>query len=246
MDALTIAAASGLRARMESLDMLANNLANASTPGFKIDREFYSLYVSPDALDPLSYNEYPATLPLIDRPWTDFRPGTIEVTGNPLDLAISGRGFFAVDGPAGPIYTRNGSFRLSPDGVLVTQAGYPVRRVGGGRIQAAGGAPLEVRADGTVYQDGAELGRIEIADFANLPDLRKLPAGYFAAPPGVAPSPAAAQVGQGRLESSNASVADGAVRLVSVLRQFEMLQKAVTLGAEMNRKAVEEVARVGG
>ncbi|MCL6544844.1 MAG: flagellar hook basal-body protein [Bryobacteraceae bacterium] len=246
MDSLTIAAASGLRARMESLDMLANNLANASTPGFKVDREFYSLYVSPDALDPFSFNGYPTTLPLIDRPWTDFRPGTIEMTGNPFHLAISGRGFFAVEGPAGPIYTRNGIFRLSPDGVLVTQAGYPVRRAGGGRIQANGGAPLEVRPDGTVYQGGAELGRIEIADFANLADLRKLPAGYFAAPPGVTPSPAAAQLGQGRLESSNASAAEGAVRLVSVLRQFEMLQKAITLGAEMNRKAVEEVARVGG
>jgi hypothetical protein len=133
--------------------MLANNLANASTPGFKVDREFYSLYVSPDALDPFSYNDYPATLPLIDRPWTDFRPGTIEVTGNPFDLAITGRGFFAVEGPAGPIYTRNGSFRLSPDGVLVTQTGYPVRRVGGGRIQATGGAPLEVRPDGTVSSE---------------------------------------------------------------------------------------------
>lgn len=245
MDALTIAAASGMRARIESLDMLANNLANASTPGYKVDREFYSLYLAPEALDPLAYNRYPTTLPLIDRPWTDFRPGTIETTGNPLDLAIAGRGFFAAEGPNGPLYTRNGSFRLTPDGVLVTQAGYPVRRAGGGRIQTAGPAPLEIRPDGSVLQQGVELGRIELADFANLAELRKLPAGYFQAPPGAAPVAAAGRVEQGRLESSNASAAEGAVRLVSVLRQFEMLQKAITVGAEMNRKAVEEVARVG-
>jgi flagellar basal body rod protein FlgG len=246
MDALTIAAAGGLRARLESLDMLANNLANVSTPGYKVDREFYSLYLAPEALDPSSYNPYPTTLPLIERPWTDFRPGTIETTGNPLDLAISGPGFFVAEGPSGPLYTRNGAFRLTPDGVLVTQAGYPVRRAGGGRIQAAGAAPLEIRADGTVLQQGVELGRIELADFANPAALRKLPAGFFQAAAAAAPRAAAGRLEQGRLESSNANAAEGAVRLVSILRQFEMLQKAITLGTEMNRKAVEEVARVGG
>src|ERR1051326_3728537 len=100
MDALTSAAASGLRARMESLDMLANNLANADTGGYKIDREFYSLYAAPEtaANDPL-------TMPVIERPWTDFSQGTIRPTGNPLDFALAGKGFFRVDGPNGPLYT---------------------------------------------------------------------------------------------------------------------------------------------
>jgi len=96
MDALTAIAASGLRSRMESLDLLANNIANATTGGYKSDREFYSLYSAPEA-------ESLSTMPVIERPWTDFSQGSLRRTGNPLDLALSGKGFFAVTGPAGPL-----------------------------------------------------------------------------------------------------------------------------------------------
>src|ERR1700690_2723679 len=93
MDTLTIAAAGGMRARMESLDMLANNLANTETGGYKTDREFYNLYVSAEAA---GLGDGPAaTLPVIERPWTDFSQGTLRATGSPLDLALSGKGFFA-------------------------------------------------------------------------------------------------------------------------------------------------------
>src|ERR1043165_55464 len=112
MDTLTAAASSGLRARMESLDLLANNIANASTGGYKADREFYSLYVAPEA----AVNDELSTMPLIERPWVDHAQGTLHSTGNPLDIALSGRGFFAVNGPGGPLYTRNGNFRLAADG----------------------------------------------------------------------------------------------------------------------------------
>src|SRR5437667_8298155 len=75
MDSLSISAASGIRSRMESLDLLANNLANASTSGFKADREFYSLYVSSEAIDPVT--NQPTTAPLIERHWTDFSQGLL-------------------------------------------------------------------------------------------------------------------------------------------------------------------------
>src|ERR1043165_9763334 len=127
MDPMTAIAASGLRARMESLDLLANNVANASTGGYKADREFYSLYVGPEAADSGSSS----TMPVIERPWTDHSQGNVYTTGNPLDVAISGKGFFAVNGPSGPLYTRNGSFRLAPDGRLTTPEGYAVRGAGG-------------------------------------------------------------------------------------------------------------------
>src|SRR5579863_8008314 len=127
MDSMTATAASGLRARMESLDLLANNIANASTGGYKADREFYSLYTAPEALDgdPL------ATMPVIERPWIDLSQGVIHATGNTLDVALSGKGFLAVQSPAGTLYTRNGSLRLAADGRLVTGDGYPVRGTGG-------------------------------------------------------------------------------------------------------------------
>ena len=246
MDALTIAAASGLKARMESLEMLANNLANQSTAGFKGDREFYSLYVSPEAQDPLAPEGSASTLPVIERHWTDFSQGTLRTTNNPLDLAISGRGFFSANGPAGPLYTRNGNFRLSAAGVLTTMEGHPVRMAGGGTIQTNSASPLEVTPDGTITQNGAVLGQFEIVDFQDLSVLAKQGAGYFRAGAGAAPVAARGiEVRQGRLEGSNVSPAEGAVRLVNVIRQFEMLQKAIVLGAEMNRRAVEEVARVG-
>jgi flagellar basal-body rod protein FlgF len=246
MDALSIAAASGLRARIESLDMLANNLANAGTPGYKGDREFYSLYLAPEAQDPRSAGGSPTTVPVIDRPWTDFSQGTLRVTDNPLDVAVFGRGFFAVNSPAGTLYTRDGSFRLSPAGVLTTMAGNAVRTVGGGQIQANSSSPLEVSPDGTVKQDGATLGQLEVVDFQDRSVLAKQGVGYFKAQPGATATPVAeVEVRQGRLEGSNVSPAEGAVRLVSVIRQFEMLQKALALGAEMNRKAIDEVAHVG-
>jgi flagellar basal-body rod protein FlgF len=246
MDALTTAAASGLRAKMESLEMLANNLANADTAGYKGDREFYSLYMSPEAQDPLVPAGSASTLPVIERHWTDFSPGTLRTTANPLDLAISGRGFFTVNGPAGTLYTRNGNFRLSAAGVLTTSDGHPVRMVGGGPLRTNSSSLLKISADGTVSQDAAVLGRVEIVDFKDLSTLNKQGAGYFNASAGAAPATAAGgEVRQGRLEGSNVAAAEGAVRLVNVMRQFEMLQKAIVLGAEMNRKAVEEVARVG-
>ena len=99
MDNLTISAASGLRTRMESLDMLANNLANTETSGYKTDREFYNLYQSADAAE----GGGEATLPVVERPWTDFSQGTLRVTGGSLDLALSGKGFFTVDGPSGSL-----------------------------------------------------------------------------------------------------------------------------------------------
>ena len=246
MDSLTIAAASGLRARLESLEMLANNLANADTAGYKSDREFYSLYVSAEAQDPLAPAGSASTLPVIERHWTDFSQGTMRATANPLDLAIAGRGFFSVNAPAGTLYTRNGSFRFSPAGVLTAAEGYAVRLVGGGSLQTNSTNPLEVSADGTVSQAGAVLGRLEVMDFRDLSALQKQGGGYFAANAGAAPvAVAGGEVRQGRLEGSNVASAEGAVRLVNVIRQFEMLQKAIVLGGEMNRKAVEEVARVG-
>lgn len=241
MDSLTAIAASGLRARMESLDLLANNVANASTGGYKADREFYSLYVSPEAgeNDPLS------TMPVIERPWVDHSQGVLHTTGNPLDVAISGKGFFAVNGPSGPLYTRNGSFRLAADGKLSTSDGYPLRDSQGLPLTLRSARPVEISRDGTVTQDGAIIGKLEVVDFTSTADLSKQGSNYFRAAPAAKPVPAPdASLQQGNLESSNTGSAEAAVRLVSVLRQFEMLQKAVTIGADMNKRAIEEVAKV--
>lgn len=227
---------------MESLDFLANNVANASTSGYKADREFYSLYISPDAqADPSS------TMPVIERPWTDLSQGALHPTGNALDLALSGKGFFSVAGPHGTLYTRNGNFRLSANGQLITAEGYTVTGTGGKTLTAAGTSPIEVTSDGTVRQDGNVIGQLQVADFPANGELAKQGNNYFrVSDPSVQPGTAAGTaVEQGKLEASNSGTADAAVRLVGIMRQFEMLQKAVTMGNDMNKQAIEQVAKVG-
>jgi flagellar basal-body rod protein FlgF len=242
MDPMTALAASGLRARMESLDLLANNIANASTGGYKADREFYSLYTASEAAgdDPLQ------AMPLIESHWTDLAQGVLRATGSPLDIALDGKGFFAVNGPGGPLYTRNGNFRLAPDGRLTTQEGYAVRATGGAPLVLDAARRIEIAANGTVSQDGNPIGQLELAAFPTTAGLTKQGANYFrVSDPNLRPAaPIETTVAQGQLEGSNAGAAEGTVRLVSVMRQFEMLQKAVSLGAEMNKRGFEEVAKV--
>src|SRR5689334_1332622 len=151
MDQISATAASGLRARMEALDILSNNLANSNTGGFKLDREFYSLYQGAQSLP--ANGQQATTLPVIQKGWTDFQQGLLTPSGNPLDLALSGKGFFAVDGPSGPLYTRNGAFKISPQGVLSTMDGYPVRGVSPPnqppkKIQTVSQNPITITSDG--------------------------------------------------------------------------------------------------
>src|SRR5437763_8237778 len=159
MDQLTVTAASGMRSRIEALDLLANNIANTGTAGYKADREFYNLYSAAEA-------DGQTTLPNIERNWTDFSQGIVKETGNPLDVALSGRGFLTVDSPTGPLYTRNGSLRISPAGVLGTAEGYPLRAdTPTGRIEARpDGGSLQIGKDGSVIQDGQTLGTLTLAD----------------------------------------------------------------------------------
>jgi len=246
MDRLTAAAASGMQSRMDSFDLLANNLANTSTIGYKADREFYSTYLSPEAIN--SADPAVGDSPVVERRWTDFGQGTLITTGSQTDLALSGPGFFALNGPNGPLYTRNGSFQISPQGALVTAEGYAVRLAGGQPLQLLPGVPVEVGAGGQVSQDGNALGQLELVDFKDENALVKAAGTYFQNPDPQA-NPAGAplnlQVAQGKLETSNAIPAESAARMVLLLRHFEMLQHAVKVGAEMNRQAMEEVARVG-
>jgi len=234
MDALMISAASGMKARMDSLDMLANNVANANTSGFKADREFYNLYQG--------------ELPVVQTHWTDFSQGLLTLTSNPLNLALSGPGFFALNGPNGVVYTRSGYFEISKANQLVSDSGYTVRDVTnqGKPITVDPTQPVTVTKDGTVMQGGQTLGRIEIDQMAPAANtIAKLGNTYFAlSDPKAQTQPAlSAEVQQGYIEESNVAAADSAVRLVSVMRQFDMLQRAMNIGTQMNHAAVQDVAK---
>lgn len=238
MDPLTITAGAGLRSRAEALDILANNLANASTAGFKADREAYTLFLGDESSQ--------TTSPFIEQHRTDFSQGQLKQTGDAGHLALEGAGFFLVDGPGGPLLTRNGAFRIARDGKLTTPEGYEFSTVEPRRIRAIPGEPVEVDAEGVVRQRGEQLGRLKLVETARALQPAKLEGAYFALDTtqlsGLSNS--RARVHQGKVESANFSPAEAAVRLVNLLRQFETLQKALQIGGEMGRRAVEEVARV--
>ncbi len=234
MDQLLITAASGMKARMDSLDMLANNMANSGTAGFKTDREFYNLYEQ--------------QLPTVERQYTDFSQGQLLQTGNPLNVALNGHGFFALNSPSGVVYTRAGNFRVSTTNQLETGEGYTIRNVldNGKPINVDAKQTVDIAKDGTVSQGGQTLGQIEIAQPAAPSDtLQKLGSTYFAFidKNSAAPLATDTEVLQGQLEQSNVPVGDSAVKLVSVMRQFEMMQKAINLGTEMNKQAITDVAK---
>lgn len=245
MDNLGIAAASGLQSRMISLDMLANNLANSGTAGFKSDREFYGSYTSPDAENGVDGGDG-AALPVIEKQWTDFSPGVMEPTGSPLDAAITGKGFFVVSGPKGPLYTRAGHFRILAGGELADDSGYPVHGAGGASITLASGKPITITRDGSIQQDGASIGQLEVVDFKSTASLVKTRGASFenTDPKNQPVAATGVDIEQGKLEGSNVPVAYAAMRLVGVMRQFEMLQKAMGISGQMDTKSIQEVAHV--
>lgn len=266
MDALTATAAAGLRSRIEALDLLANNLANANSTGFKADRELYRRYADDAAYASQTGPFDPTQQPDINSRWTDYSQGVLASTGESLDLALEGQGFFVVGsaraGEAAPaatgpgrefLFTRDGHFRLVPADEapslgrrsrLETQDGFPVIGDEGKPIYVDPRRPVEFGRDGSVRQDGLVLNRLLIAAPESPQALQKRSGNYFAFDaPSVAPRAVQAQVHQGKLETANVTPAESAVRLINVMRQFESLQKAMQIGGEMNRRSVEEVAK---
>ena len=203
MDQISLIAASGMRSSMQSLDLLANNMANSSTNGFKGDSEFHTAFISEAAEDPTGE---PTSLPAVEQRWTDFAQGTLEPTSNPLDFGLTGKGFFVVQGPSGPLYTRNGSFQLSASGALTTKDGYPLLDRGNQPLKLTHpGQPITVLPDGTVQQNGETVGAMQVVDFKQPGSLLKQGGNYFQGETGAQSSIAdKTQINQGKIETSNA------------------------------------------
>jgi len=237
MDAAMYKALSGAVAQMRRMDVTAQDMANANTTGYKGDR--------------LAFSEVLAErLPAEDRSggWvavadqrTQFSQGGIQMTGNPLNLALEGDGLFVVDTARGERYTRNGSFTLSPDGTLITPQGDAL--LGEGGAMQITGSKIEIASDGTVKSEQGEIGRIRVVRFANPNQVVKEGADLFRALPANMEEAPGTRVVQGGLEQSNVSPIDSMVSLISINRQFEAYQRAMKLMDAATEKIVADTGR---
>ncbi|MGD0345231.1 MAG: flagellar hook basal-body protein [Terracidiphilus sp.] len=239
------AAMSGLVARTQALDTAAANLANAQTPGYRAEREFFrSVLLGPDGADS-QLGETVNNYGLLGGDRLSMAQGALAETGNPLDLAIEGQGFFMVETPNGPRYTRDGSFHRTQYGQLVTQAGEPVLSVTGQAILIPPGE-VTVGADGAVSVAGGVVARVGVFQFPSGTELTPEGANRYVAPQ-VATAAAAtdAQIHQGAIESANQDVVEGSLDLVMMQRQAEMMQRALTVfHTEFNKFATEDLPKI--
>jgi flagellar basal-body rod protein FlgF len=156
-----------------------------------------------------------------------FEAGSYLHTGNPLDVAVRGDAFLVLQGPDGPVYTRDGVLQLTPDGNLQSATGLPVSSGQGKLTIPAGTRQITIGQDGTVSADRAVIGRIQLARFADPSRLRPLNAALFEAPPGVASESNTGTLLQGYRESSNVHVVNEMVSMIAGLRHYEAAQRAL-------------------
>jgi flagellar basal-body rod protein FlgF/flagellar basal-body rod protein FlgG len=245
MDSGYYAAMTGLVARTQALDTAAGNLANAQTPGYRAEREFFrSVLLGPDALDS-QLGHTVNNFGLLGGDQLDMGQGALTTTGNPLDLAVEGEGFFEVQTPNGLRFTRDGGFHRSPSGQLVTQAGGAVLSAAGKPIQLPPG-DVTVGSDGVVSVAGGVVATVGVFTFAAGVQLTPEGANRYVAPQGaVAELSKKATVHQGAIESANQDVIQGSLDLIVMQRQAEMMQKALTIfHTEFNKTASEDLPRV--
>ncbi|TYP00188.1 flagellar basal-body rod protein FlgG [Geothermobacter ehrlichii] len=231
-----VSAASGAMSRLRAIDIITNNLANTNTPGFRRDVPGFDA-----ALVRAQQGGDLVTTARLQRVSRDNTPGELKKSGNPLDVAIIGRGYFRVQDPktGGEFYTRQGNFSRSPDGVLLTGAGYPVLGEGGPITLPAGGR-IEIDPDGTILRDGQQVGRLQLVDFPDDVTLTRKGRGLLAAPQGTSPLPMDnPKLLQGWIETANVSPLTEMTRMVSYERDFEAYQKLIKAYGQLATKAAE-------
>ncbi|HTX74830.1 MAG TPA: flagellar basal-body rod protein FlgF [Terracidiphilus sp.] len=245
MDSGYYAAMTGLVARTQALDTAASNLANAQTPGYRAEREFFrSVLLGPDALDS-QLGQTVNNFGLLGGDQLSMAQGAIGPTGNPLDLAIEGQGFFMVQTPNGLRYTRDGSFHRTQSGQLVTKAGDPVLTAAGQPILIPPGE-VSVGADGSISVAGGVVAQVGILTFPEGTQLTPEGTNRYVAPAGVNAQPAKdAALHQGAIEGANQDVIEGSLDLIVMQRQAEMMQRALTVfHTDFNKFATEDLPRV--
>ncbi len=251
MDSGLYAAYTGLLARTQALDTAANNLANAGTTGFRAQRDYFSGVVAggvdQDLETASQVGQSVNGFGVLGGNRLDLGQGEMKATGNPLDLALEGQGFFAVQTTNGIRYTRDGSFSRSSTGVLQTSQGEPVLDTNLKPITIPTGT-IYVSPDGSISVSTADgsmiVGKVGAFDFADKSVLTPEGANRFSAN-GAKPIAASAAVEQGSVEGANEDAVHGTMQLVLVQRQAEMMQKALSVfNNDFDKTASEELPKV--
>jgi flagellar basal-body rod protein FlgF len=242
--------AAGLATATLRLGIVSNNIANASTPGYKQDRLPDEVGKSIDlqryAIDPQGRPIGTITLgPQVGLSQLDLTAGPIQETSNPLDLAIAGSGFFATQAADGSTrYTRDGGFHADVDGSLRARDGSAVLDTKGQPIQLPTNTDVSVAADGSVLAGGNTVAQIQLVDFPAGQQLNKVGNGMFTAPAGLAPQPTnGVQIYQGYLEGSNVDMSDSMVSTMNLVRAYEANQKLLQMQDETLKSTVNDVGK---
>jgi flagellar basal-body rod protein FlgF len=226
------------------MDIIANNIANLDTNGFKVE----SLMQKTDPAYTAATFSAPKPVKFVaaDGVARDFGQGVLVKTGATLDMAIEGQGFFQVQGPNGARFTRDGRFTTDPTGKLVTQGGLPVLDEGGGEIVIdAEKGPVAIGPDGSMSQGNERVGKVGMFSFANAGALEKSGDNLYRNTSNLTPEKAEkAGLRQGFLESSNVKPVLEITRMVEVSRAYEQTAKMIDAEAELSRRAIDRLGRV--
>ncbi|HVY83931.1 MAG TPA: flagellar basal-body rod protein FlgF [Caulobacterales bacterium] len=231
------------RVLQRRMDITANNLANISTSGFKAD----SLMTEEVDNTAAHVEDNPRDVRFVRdlSELRDMSQGPIASTGNPLDVAIQGDGFFMVQGPTGTLYTRDGAFAISADGHLVTSDGKQVLSAGGGPIifdGQSGGSPVITR-DGSITLDGVEVARLGVVNFANPQAMQKVGENLWSAN-GQPPRDFEGVVVQGAIEGSNVNPVLELTQLIEISRAYESAARIVSGADDLRQRALQRLGQV--
>lgn len=236
---------SGLRAQMEALDLVANNLANVNTAGFKEELAYFSS-INPSVDASSNSNELEAAInsSIIVSGAMNDTAGSMTQTSRDLDIAIDGNGFLGVQTPQGVRYTRNGNLKLNNQRLLCASDGSPVLNTKGQSI-ALGPGKISISEDGSVSLDNNPVASMKIVTFNDLNNLVREGNSLYLVREGKDQEKAStAKIKSGYLEQSNVNAVSSMVRMIGMMRQFESLQKTIHLVMnDMNAKVIDKLGR---
>jgi flagellar basal-body rod protein FlgF len=227
------------------MDVIANNVANVDTAGFKLETLMVETDTEHLPIDPANMSLPNVNFSLDAGVVRNFSQGGLKETGGPLSMAIQGQGFFKLSTPQGERYTRDGRFQLDAQGRLVTADGDPVQGDGGDIVLDPLLGPPKVAADGTVSQQNQTVGKISVVNFSSLSALTKQGDGYYANDSNLQPQPATdAMVRQGMLETSNVEPITQITRLIQVSRAYENIANMMDQTSQLSSSAVDRLGKL--